>query len=165
MGGGRFNVGGDHDLMETYLLSVSGKSIPAICFLGTASGDSPDYLISFYQAFSSKPCSLSHLPLISPIKMDLEDFLLQQDIILVGGGNTKNMLALWREWHVDEILLHCYDAGTVLAGWSAGAICWFEQGVTDSIPGSLTAMDCLGWLAVVAPILIARRNGDRPCIN
>jgi len=116
-------VGVKHIVMEKYLLRTSNKTKPAICFLATASGDSPDYLDAFYEAFSEKECTPSHLPLITPIKMDIGDFLLKQDIIYVGGGNTKNMLAL-----------------------SAGAICWFEQGVTDSIPGALTAMNCLGWL-------------------
>ncbi|HEY4718183.1 MAG TPA: peptidase E [Anaerolineales bacterium] len=146
LGGGRFSVGVKHIVMEKYLLRTSNKTKPAICFLATASGDSPDYLDAFYEAFSEKECTPSHLPLITPIKMDIGDFLLKQDIIYVGGGNTKNMLALWREWGVDAILRKCYEAGIVLAGWSAGAICWFEQGVTDSIPGALTAMNCLGWL-------------------
>jgi peptidase E len=70
-----------------------------------------------------------------------------QDIIYVGGGNTKSMLALWREWGLDEILHEAWYKGIVLAGLSAGAICWFEQGVTDSIPGQLNPLPCLGFLS------------------
>lgn len=65
---------------------------------------------------------------------------------MLGGGNTKSMLALWREWKLDEILSKALNRGVVLAGISAGAICWFEQGTTDSIPGNLTAITCLGYL-------------------
>src|SRR6185369_1465679 len=72
---------------------------------------------------------------------------LSQNIIYVGGGNTKSMLALWHEWNLPAILRHAYEQGVVLAGISAGSICWFEQGLTDSIPGKLTALHCLGMLS------------------
>jgi peptidase E len=77
---------------------------------------------------------------------DLKLFLLSQDVIYVGGGNTKSMLALWREWKLDAILRKAWREGVVLAGVSAGSICWFEEGVTDSITGKLTALPCLGQL-------------------
>jgi peptidase E len=69
-----------------------------------------------------------------------------QDLIFVGGGNTKSMLAVWREWDLPKILREAWNAGTVLAGVSAGAICWFEAGVTDSWAGNLAPLPCLGWL-------------------
>jgi len=65
----------------------------------------------------------------------------------VGGGNTKSLLALWREWGLDSALREFWQAGGVLAGLSAGSICWFEEGVTDSIPGALSPLPCLGFLA------------------
>ena len=87
---------------------------------------------------------MSTLSLFTPHTADLETFLLEQDVIYVGGGNTRSMLALWREWGLDRILHKAYEQGVVLAGISAGANCWFEQCGTDSIPGKLSVMDCLG---------------------
>lgn len=146
MGGGRFSNGEDNALLEEYVLAARGVDNPSICFLPTASGDAPDYIVSFYAAFSQQRCRPSHLPLIQPVAADLEAEIAKHDILLIGGGNTKNMLALWRGWGLDEMIRQAYERGTLLAGWSAGAICWFEQGVTDSIPGELTALDCLGLL-------------------
>jgi peptidase E len=77
---------------------------------------------------------------------DLRSFLLNQDIIYVGGGNTKSLLALWRDWGVTEILREAWESGVVLTGVSAGAICWFEQGLTDSFSDGLRPLDCLGFL-------------------
>ena len=68
-----------------------------------------------------------------------------QDIIFVGGGNTKSMLAVWREWGLDIILKNAYESGTIMSGVSAGAICWFEKGITDSWANSLNILDCLGY--------------------
>ena len=77
---------------------------------------------------------------------DLENFVIDQDVLYVGGGNTRNLLTLWNDWGLDKIIRKAYENGTVLAGISAGSICWFEQGVTDSIPGSLSSLKCLGFL-------------------
>ena len=68
------------------------------------------------------------------------------DIIFVGGGNTKSMLAVWKEWKLDKLLMKAYNRGVVLSGVSAGAICWFETGVTDSWASNLNVIDCLGML-------------------
>ena len=78
---------------------------------------------------------------------DLEDFACSQDIIYVGGGNTANMLAVWRAHGFDKALQSALSAGTILTGLSAGSICWFEQGVTDSFGPELQPMNCLGFLA------------------
>ena len=77
---------------------------------------------------------------------DLRSFLLNQDIIYVGGGNTKSLLAVWRDWGVSDVLREAWESGIVLTGVSAGAICWFEQGLTDSFSDGLTPLDCLGFL-------------------
>jgi peptidase E len=77
---------------------------------------------------------------------DLRAFLLNQDVIYVGGGNTKSMLVVWRDWGLPELLREAWEKGIVLTGVSAGAICWFEQGVTDSWAGELRPFDCLGFL-------------------
>jgi peptidase E len=77
----------------------------------------------------------------------LRAFVADSDVLLVGGGNTRSMLAVWREWSFVDVLREAYERGTVLCGSSAGAICWFEAGVTDSIAGDLTPLTCLGFLA------------------
>lgn len=146
LGGGGFSDDPSRLALDRYILDQSAIARPSICFLATATGDAENYRYKFYEAFSKLECRPTHLSLFQPHTNDLEDFLLSQDIILVGGGNTKSLLALWREWNLDKILFTAYENGAILAGLSAGAICWFEQGVTDSIPGKLTTLDCLGFL-------------------
>jgi dipeptidase E len=147
IGGAGFSTDLDNLLLERYILSIAARERPKILFLPTASGDSADYIGRFYEAFETLACQPSHLSLFSPSTSDLASLILGQDIIYVGGGNTKSMLALWREWGLDIILRDAWQQGIVLAGVSAGSICWFEQGITDSIPGAYTAMSCLGFLA------------------
>jgi peptidase E len=146
MGGGGFSMEPGNPAMDRYIRDQSGKAHPKVCFLPTAGGESPEYIIRFYEAFTALECHPSHLSFFSLPTADLASFLLEKDIIYVGGGNTKSMLALWREWRLDEILRQAWEAGVVLAGLSAGAICWFEQGVTDSVPGQFGPLDCLGYL-------------------
>lgn len=134
------------ECLNRYILNLSDKKDPAICFLGTATGDSDSYVTGFMEGFSNLPCVPSSLGLFRLPTSDLRGFLLAKDIIYVGGGNTKSMLALWREWKIDTILREAWEQGTVLCGSSAGSICWFAQGTTDSVPGPLTAISCLGFL-------------------
>jgi dipeptidase E len=146
LGGGGFSMEPDNALLDAYVLRATGKAKPKVCFLPQASGESLDYIVRFYSAFSRHECTPSHLSLFRPHTADLEGLLLSQDLIYVGGGNTKSMLALWREWSLDGVLHQAWQQGIVLAGISAGAICWFAQGHTDSIPGPLSALPCLGFL-------------------
>ena len=129
-----------------YFLQQTEKDNPKICFIPTASGESQSYIVNFYQAFTKLDCQPSHLSFFSPHTADIESFILEQDAIYVGGGNTKSMLAIWREWNFDTFLKRAYEKGIVLGGVSAGSICWFQEGVTDSIPGPLTAIKALGFL-------------------
>ena len=131
--------------LETYLLSQARKPNPAVCFIPTATGDSAKYIARFYAALKKHRCRPSHLPFFGRTP-ELRKLILQQDLIYVGGGNTKSMLAVWREWQLPKILRETWKAGTVLAGISAGAICWFDAGVTDSWAEHLAPLDCLGWL-------------------
>lgn len=146
MGHGGFSMDANNLVLDHYVCEQSGKAHPSVCFLPQASGEAPNYIINFYKAFTTLEAKPSHLSLFRPPTSDLESFILDKDIIYVGGGNTKSMLALWREWELDIILRKAWEQGVVLAGLSAGAICWFEQGSTDSIPGRLSALDCLGYL-------------------
>jgi len=136
----------NNPLLDQYVIQYAGKDHPKVCFLPQASGEAESYVIKFYQAFTELGCVPSWLSLFRPQSSDLADYLGDKDIIYVGGGNTKSMLALWREWELDRILAQINKAGVVLTGLSAGAICWFEQGVTDSVPGQLGPLDCLGYL-------------------
>ena len=106
-------------------------------FLPTASGDKADYLLTFYQAMAGVDCEPSHLPLFNLEASRPAERIRDQDIVMVGGGNTANMLAIWRLHGIDRALREAYDAGTVLTGWSAGCICWFEAGITDSFDPDL----------------------------
>ncbi|KPB03093.1 Type 1 glutamine amidotransferase-like domain-containing protein [Bacillus sp. CHD6a] len=146
LGGGGFSMEPENPLLDRYILHQSNKTTPKICFIPTASGDANNYIARFYQFFEKQECEPSHLSLFNPPTRDFETFLLEKDIIYVGGGNTRNLLILWREWGLDVILKKAYDKGVLLAGISAGSICWFEEGVTDSFGDELESIPCLGFL-------------------
>jgi peptidase E len=146
IGGAGLSTETDNLLLEKYLLKLANKETPKICFVPTASGDAQSYIDRFDASFAQLSCTPSHLLLFRLHTAELRPFLLEQDIIYVGGGNTKNLLALWKEWGLDTIIREAWERGVILAGWSAGSICWFEEGVTDSIPGELTVLPCLGFL-------------------
>uniref|UniRef100_A0A7C1JI27 Peptidase E n=1 Tax=Caldilinea aerophila TaxID=133453 RepID=A0A7C1JI27_9CHLR len=147
MGGGGFSMEPENPALDEYVIRQCGKTTPKVCFLAQASGESLEYTLNFYRAFSQLGCRPTHLSLFAAPPADARGILLSQDVIYVGGGNTKSMLALWEAWGVPAILREAYDRGIVLAGISAGAICWFEQGVTDSIAPQPDALTCLGFLS------------------
>jgi dipeptidase E len=136
----------DNLLLIQYFLQQTGKRKPKVCFIGTAHGDAEAGRLRFYAGMSQFNCTPTHLPLFARTPRDLASFVLEQDAIFVGGGNTRSMLAVWCDWGLDVHLRAAWQRGVVLGGWSAGSICWFEQGITDSIAGPLTALDCLGFL-------------------
>ncbi|AST90770.1 peptidase E [Sutcliffiella cohnii] len=146
MGGGGFSMEPDNLLLDHYILAQVKKNSPKICFVPTASGDQTNYIERFYKAFNNLPCQPTHVSLFEPNFTDLETYILEQDIIYVGGGNTRNMLLLWKDWGFDKVLKKAYESGVVLAGLSAGSICWFEEGLTDPINAPLYKLDCLGFL-------------------
>ena len=132
-----------------YALRLTGQAEPRICVLNTANGDDPRWTLHMYDRFAGHPARLSHLALFPmPNVADPEDLLLSQDVIFVGGGSVANMVAVWRVHGLDRILRKAWQAGIVLAGSSAGGICWFEGGTTDSFGRELRAFtDGLGLLA------------------
>lgn len=146
MGGGGFSMEPDNLALDRYVLEQANTPDPSVAFIPTASGDSDNYIVRYYAAFQSLGCYPTHLSLFTPHTADIESYIMEQDVIYVGGGNTRSMLALWREWELDLILRQALEAGIVLAGLSAGAICWFRQGTTDSVPGGLSVLSCLGFL-------------------
>jgi len=118
--------------LTRYLLALTGKSFPKILFVPTASGDEPGSLLTFYQTFAGMRCEPSHLALFHRTVDDIGGLIRAQDVVMVSGGNTANMLAIWRLHGVEDALRSAYRNGTILTGWSAGCICWFEAGITDS---------------------------------
>ncbi len=150
MGGGGFSMEPDNPLLDDFVLElgrVNRRAIrPRVCFVATASGDAPTYLANFYAAFARR-AEASHLGLFDRIVDDVDAFLLDQDVVYVGGGNTANMLAIWRVHGVDRVLRRAWEGGIVLTGLSAGSLCWFESGTTDSFgPGLAALSDGLGLL-------------------
>ena len=145
MGGGSFSVEPEESLLDAYVLGLSAKPRPKICFVPTASGDSAMYITKFYEAFGDR-AEACHVGLFGRPRTDMASVLTSQDIIYVGGGNTANMLAVWRVHGVDRMMREAWERGVILTGVSAGMICWFECGVTDSF-GPLAALrDGLGFL-------------------
>jgi peptidase E len=146
MGGAALPLELDNLLLIDYFLRQTGKRKPKVSFIGAAHGDADAGRLRFYAGFSQFDCRPSHLPLFARTPRDLASYVLEQDAIFVGGGNTRSMLAVWREWELDRHLRAAWEKGIVLGGASAGSICWFEHGLTDSVAGPLTAMPCLGFL-------------------
>ena len=144
--GGGFSVEDYRLLQERWLLSLARRPTPRVLFLATASGDRELYQLRFLRAFSQLDCrpdTLAFFPF--DMKRDYAEAVREADLVFVGGGNTVAMLAVWREFGFQQALRDAYEAGTVLAGISAGANCWFERYVTDSVPGGGVRTG-LGWL-------------------
>lgn len=137
-----------HNLaIDRWILSLTGKASPKVCFLPTASGDAQGYSRKFLSTFGRLDCQPSCLSLFRRDRDELRAFLLDQDVIYVGGGNTANMLAIWQTHKIDEILREAWEAGVLLAGLSAGSLCWYQEGVTDSLGTSLAPLhEGLGFL-------------------
>ena len=146
MGGGGFSMEPENLALDRYVIEQTHKPNPKVCFVPTASGDADNYILNFYKSFSTLPCQPNYFSIFRPPSADIEGFILDQDVIYVGGGSTRSLMALWREFGLDTFLHKAYQAGTVLAGISAGANCWFEDCSTDSLPGEFQVLACLGFL-------------------
>jgi dipeptidase E len=144
MGGGGFLMD-DNPLLDDFILSRAKGRASRVCFLATASGDSDRMLVNFYTALGPR-CRASHLALFRREHADVAAYLLDHDVIYVGGGNTANMLAVWPLHGVDQALARAHDAGVVLCGLSAGGLCWFQSGVTDSFGQLAPLENALGLL-------------------
>jgi peptidase E len=132
MGGGGFSMEPDTPLLDDFVLSLAREPTPRVCFVATASGDSPQYVRDFYRAFAPRDCRPSDLALFDRRIADLRAFVLEQDVVYVGGGSTANLMAVWRTHGLDRVLAEAWHAGIVLCGISAGMNCWFRESVTDS---------------------------------
>jgi dipeptidase E len=134
MGGGGFAMEPGNPLLDDYVLGLTGAKRPRILFLPTASGDTTGQINAFRARFAGGTCVPEHLSLfrLRDSRRPLRETVLGQDIIYVGGGSMRNLLAIWHAHGLDRLLLEAWRRGTVLAGLSAGAMCWFEAGVTCS---------------------------------
>ena len=152
MGGGGFSME-DDPALDDFVLSLARRSPPRLCLVPTASADSSDFLVQFYRAFSGRAV-LNDLTLLGtpqrprqPRKAsDLERFVLEQDVLYVSGGSSVNLLALWRAHGLDRILRLAWEQGVVLAGISAGLVCWFEASITTAFGEPRPLYDGLGLL-------------------
>lgn len=140
LGGGGLSTNAPDRLLDDHLLALTGARTPRVCYLPTAGGDRDGAIVDFYATFKGRGVVASHLPLFRRDADDLAAHLLAQDLVYVGGGNTANLLAIWRVHGVDRALRAAWEAGVVLAGMSAGSICWFESGTTDSFGPELRAL-------------------------
>ena len=122
IGGGGFGRNPNHRKIEKYILDLTGKEKPNIVFFPTASAEDKGYIVNYYKCFTKLNCDPSHVTLFQRTPR-LDSIINKADVIYVGGGNTKSMLAVWREWKLDKLLLKAYNQGKVLCGVSAGAIC------------------------------------------
>jgi dipeptidase E len=147
MGGGGFTAAEDPALDEL-VLNLTGVPRPRVCLLPTAGGDSEHQIRRFYETYGDRLCEPSHISLfrLGSRPVPLREHLLAQDAIYVGGGSMVNLLAIWRAQGLDAILRAAWESGAVLAGLSAGSMCWFEWGVTTSSGAPSTAPG-LGFLA------------------
>jgi peptidase E len=152
MGGGGFTAEPHNPALDDFILSLARRREARILFLPTASGDPGAQIAAFRATFANRACRPEHLSLfrLEHEPADLRELILDQDIVYVGGGSMRNLLAIWREHGLDRILREAWESGVVLAGLSAGAMCWFEHGITRStgrpaparglglLPGSLS---------------------------
>ena len=132
--------------LEDYVLGLAGSERPRVLFVPTAAGEDAELSLLVYSQLGDR-AQVSHLPFFPWPPPGLRELALDQDVIYVSGGNTANALAIWRVHGFDQVLHEAWEQGVILTGWSAGMICWFEAGVTDSFGPQLEGMrDGLGFL-------------------
>lgn len=147
MGGGGFTAGTDDPALDELVLGLTGTARPQICLLPTAGGDSEHQIRRFYETYGDPLCEPSHVSLfrLGRQPVPLREHLLSQDAIYVGGGSMVNLLAIWQAQGLDVILREAWQAGVLLAGLSAGSMCWFEWGVSTG-SGHAAPVRGLGFL-------------------
>jgi len=147
-GGGGFSMERGNPLLDDYVVGLTGKVRPRVCFLPTASGDADHYVVRFYSEFATR-ADASHLTMFRRDRSvsDVRRHLLAQDLIYVGGGSLVSLLGVWRAHGIDQILRDAWERGIVLCGPSAGALCWFSDAITAyySGPERVDGMGFLPW--------------------
>jgi len=146
MGGGGWGMEPRNPRLDRYVFALTGKKEPRVCFVPTAGGDSRDYIRRFYLAMEKHSCRPSELTLFRRTARDPREHLLEQDVIYVGGGNTANLLAIWRLHGIDRAMRQAWQKGVILCGVSAGMNCWFESSCVDAFGPLRELNDGLGLL-------------------
>lgn len=148
LGGHEFRAAPDQLAIVAHLLALTGAERPRVCLLPTASGDPRDGIQSFHATMDRFDCDATHLSLFrrEQERIDLRERLLSQDLIYVAGGSMLNLIAIWGAHGIDSLLREAWERGVLLAGQSAGAMCWFERGITASggAPASAPGLGLLG---------------------
>jgi len=134
LGGHEFDRLGGNESICDHIIELSGKENPKICLLPTASGDPEDQISRFRRSFGSRGCEVSDISLfrLGTNPIDVSAHLLGQDAIYIGGGSLLNLVAIWQAHGIGDMLEMCLDQGILICGQSAGAMCWFEYGITSS---------------------------------
>jgi peptidase E len=162
MGGGGFQMDPDNPLLDDHVLALarepSGRERPRICLIPTATGDDPVVIADFGRLFAPPRAEPSVLRLFARSTDDLAAVIAEQDAVYVLGGNTANLLALWRLHGLDAILREAWERGVILAGMSAGAICWFQACTTDSFGPTLRTLD--GGLGILEGSVSPHYHGE-----
>lgn len=145
LGGHEFSRRRGDEALRDYMLALAPATRPKICLLPTASGDPEEQIAAFRRSHAGSECELSHVSLfrLEHERVRVEEHLLTRDLIYVGGGSLVNLLAIWRAHRLDQVLRTAWESGVVLCGQSAGAMCWFEAGVSRSA-GKAGEVDGLG---------------------
>lgn len=129
-----------------FLRDRSGRPVPRVTLLATASGNNPER-IHYFRMDWERTCEPYFVDLFGDVSTEeIRNTIMSSDLVYVTGGNTANMLAVWRVHGVDQMLKEAYENHTILAGTSAGALCWFEEGITDSFGPLAPIKNCLGIL-------------------
>ncbi len=136
----------ENPLLDKYILNSCGKEKPKICFFANAGGDAQDYIDRFYDSFEKQNCIPSHISLLDLPKGNLENIILGNDIVFVGGGSTRILMMQWKKFGIDKIMRKAWEQGIVLSGMSAGAIVWFQDGLYNPTDKDLMRIDCLGFV-------------------
>ena len=162
MGGGGFQMEPDNPLLDDYVLTLarerSGRDQPRICLIPTATGDDREVIADFERLYAPPRAEPRVLRLFARSDDDLAAVVREQDAVYVPGGNTANLLALWRLHGLDEVLRDAWEAGVVLAGMSAGAICWFDAATTDSFGPTLRPLP--GGIGILEGTFVPHLHGE-----
>jgi len=164
LGGGGFSMEAS-PLLDDHVLAAAETPRPRVLFVPTASGDAADYVVRFYRSLGER-ATCAHLELFRRTHVDLRALVMAHDVVYVGGGNTASMLAVWRVHGLDRVLREAHAAGVVMAGISAGAVCWFQGAITDSYGATMEPLD--DGLGLLPGVMVPHYDGEaarRPALH
>lgn len=146
-GGTFFPPAGQRPHFPHYLINLARAPHPRVCWLGAASGEDPKAWAAFSAGMTKLGCAVRHFDLFKPETLDFVDYLMGFDIVYVNGGSSRNLMAMWRDWGFDRALRTAWADGVIMSGHSAGFICWFQSGLSQSYPKVLSPVKGMGFLS------------------